>query len=94
MESSSRLFPLVSGSMNMVTTSPKAAHRPTAAAPSAAGRPCECMKEGEGEGVQKAADFAHSGGNAMGRGADLYREDLGGIDEGGGIDRGLNSVKK
>src|SRR5580658_4545252 len=42
-------------------------------------------EEGEGEDADKAADFAHSGGNAMSRSAHLYREELGGIDESGGI---------
>ena len=42
-------------------------------------------EEGEGEDADKATDFAHGGGYAVSRGADFYGEDLGGIDEGGGI---------
>src|SRR5580658_10495022 len=40
---------------------------------------------GEGEDADKAADFSHGGSYAVCRCTDIYREDLGGIDEGGGI---------
>ncbi len=74
---------MVSGSMNYGDDQPQAAHDSRRSFGSRQAVPMH--EEGEGEDADKATDFAHSGGYSMSRGTDFYREDLGGIHEGGGI---------
>ena len=80
--SSSRLLPLVSGSIVTVTRIPITLT--AAAAISAANRPSR-HQDGEQKHADKAAELARGGGDAVPRGAALDRENLGRIDKRRGV---------
>src|ERR1700733_12436850 len=56
-----------------------------AAAPSAAGRPCQCIKNGKVKTPKKPPDLAHGGSDTTTSSSNLYWKDLRRVDEGGGI---------